>query len=277
MQIYIRELRILPRNQCFYAEFVYEQESAQELELNPGYALAIDPGINNWLTCVSNIGSSFIVDGRKVKSLNQWYNKRVSTLKEGKPQGYWDDQLAYITEKRHRQMRDAGNKAAKLVVNYCIEHQIGVMIFGWNQGQRQEAQLGKTTQSFVQIPTAKLKERIKHLCEYHGIKFVETEESYTSKASFLDGDFLPIFGAKPEGWKPSGKRVKRGMYRTGAGKFINADLNGAANILAFGTLRERKVETQLGLNLVKVCRALLTVPTRFPIWETKTKKLREAA
>lgn len=129
--------------------------------------------------------------------------------------------------------------------------------------------MGKTTQSFVQIPTAKLKERIKQLCEYYGIKFVETEESYTSKASFLDGDFLPTFGEKPEGWEPSGKRVKRGMYRTAIGKMINADLNGAANIL-------RKVETQLGLCLVKVCRRVLTLATRFKIWETKALKRREA-
>lgn len=261
----IKELRILPRNQCFYAEFVYEQESAKPLELNQQYALAIDPGINNWLSCVSNIGTSFIVDGRKVKSLNQWYNKLVATLKEGKPQGYWDEQLAHITEKRNRQMRDAVNKAARLVIDHCIKHSIGTVVFGWNQGQRQEAQLGKTTQSFVQIPTAKLKERVRQLCEYYGIRFVETEESYTSKTSFLDGDFLPTFGAKPEGWTPSGKRVKRGMYRTGTGKLINADLNGAANIL-------RKVETQLGLNLIKVCRQVLTLATRFRIWETKTKK-----
>ncbi len=266
----IKELRILPRNQYFYAEFVYEKESVQEIKLNLEYALAIDPGINNWLSCVSNVGTSFIVDGRKVKSLNQWYNKRVSTLKEGKPQGYWDDQLAQITEKRNRQMRDAVNTAAKLVVDHCIEHQIGTVVFGWNQGQRQEAQLGKTTQSFVQIPTAKLKERVKQLCEYYGIKFVETEESYTSKASFLDGDFLPIFGAKPEGWTPSGRRVKRGMYRTNKGILINADLNGAANIM-------RKVETQLGLSLVKVCRQALTLATRFRIWETKAKKLRGTA
>jgi IS605 OrfB family transposase len=206
-----------------------------------------------------------------VKSLNQWYNKRVATLKEGKPQGYWDEQLAHITEKRNRQMRDAVNKAAKLVVDHCIKHQIGTVIFGWNQGQRQKATLGKTTQSFVQIPTAKLKQRVKQLCYYHGIEFVEAEESYTSKASFLDGDFLPAFvGAKPEGWTPSGKRVKRGMYRTGTGKFINADLNGSANIL-------KKVETQLGLCLVKVCRQVLTLATRFRIWETKTKKRKEVA
>ena len=232
--------------------------------------MAVDPGINNWLSCVSNVGTSFIIDGRKVKSLNQWYNKRVSVLKEGKPQGYWDSQLSYITEKRNRQMRDAVNKAAKLVVSHCIEHQIGTLVFGWNQGQKQNAQLGKTTQSFVQIPTAKLKERVKQLCDYYGINFVETEESYTSKASFLDGDSLPTFGAKPEGWTPSGKRVKRGMYRTNKGILINADLNGAANIM-------RKVETQLGLNLVKVCRQVLTLATRFRIWETKTKKHRGTA
>ena len=266
----LKELRILPRNRCFYAEFVYEQKSSPKINFNPQYALAIDPGINNWLSCVSNAGTSFIVDGRKVKSLNQWYNKRVSSLKEGKPQGYWDEQLAHITEKRNRQVRDAVNKAARLVVDYCIKYKIGTVVFGWNQGQRQEAKLGKTTQSFVQIPTAKLKERVKQLCEYYSIKFLETEESYTSKASFLDGDFLPTFGAKPEGWTPSGKRVKRGMYRTGAGKLINADLNGAANIL-------RKVETQLDLSLVKVCRRVLTLATRYRIWETKTKKRREAA
>ena len=164
--------------------------------MNPQYALTIDPGINNWLSCVSNVGTSFLVDGRKVKSLNQWYNKRVSTFKEGKPQGYWDQQLAYITQKRNRQMRDALNKAARLVVNHCIEHQIGTFVFGWNQGQRQETRLGKTTQSFVQIPTAKLKERVKQLCEYYNIKFVETEECYTSKASFLDHDFLPTGARK---------------------------------------------------------------------------------
>ena len=266
----LKELRILPRNQCFYAEFVYKQKQAESVELNQQYALSIDPGINNWLSCVSSVGTSFIVDGRQVKSLNQWYNKQVSVFKEGKLQGYWDERLAQITEKRNRQMRDAVNKAARLVVDHCIEHRIGTIVFGWNQGQRQEATLGKTTQSFVQIPTAKLKERVKQLCEQYGIKFVETEESYTSKTSFLDGDFLPTFGAKPERWTPSGKRVKRGMYRTGTGKLINADLNGAANIL-------RKVETQLGLCLVKVCRRVLTLATRFRIWETKAKKRREVA
>ena len=86
-------------------------------------------------------------------------------------------------------------------------------MFGWNKGRRHEINLGsKTNQSFVQIPTARLKERISQLCERQGIRFIETEESYTSKASFLYSDELPTFGAKPEGWKESRRRVKRRLY-----------------------------------------------------------------
>lgn len=108
-------------------------------------------------------------------------------------------------------MREAINKAARLVVNHCVEHRIGTVVFGWNQGQRQEIKLGNFNQSFVQIPTARLKERIRQLCQQYGILFVETEEAYTSVASYLDGDELPLFGEKPSGYKPSGKRVKRGL------------------------------------------------------------------
>jgi putative transposase len=102
-----------------------------------------------------------------------------------------------------------------------------------------EINLGsKTNQSFVQIPTARLKDRISQLCEQHGIRFIETEESYTSKASFLDSDELPKFGEKPEGWKESGKRVNRGLYRSKDGSKINADCNGAAKCDSFSRNRE---------------------------------------
>jgi IS605 OrfB family transposase len=96
-------------------------------------------------------------------------------------------------------MRDATNKAARIVINHCIDHKIGTVVFGWNVGQKDSINLGsKTNQKFVQVPTARLKNRIAQLCEQYGIKFVETEESYTSKTSFLDNDVLPTFGAKPE-------------------------------------------------------------------------------
>lgn len=264
----IKEVRILPRNGCFYAEFVYLLPSVKA-DVDFNRALGIDPGVNNWLTCVSNVGTSFIVDGRKLKSLNQFYNKRVATLKLSKLQGFWSDELANITEKRNRQTRDAINKAARLVINHCLTHRIGTVVFGWNQRNKDGIKLGKkNNQEFVQIPTARLKERIKQLCEQYGIEFLETEESYTSKASFLDGDFLPVFGSKPQGWKPSGKRVKRGMYCTKNGQFLNADANGAANIL-------RKVEIQLGLDLAKVCRGYLTAPSRVFLWNSKKTKRRD--
>jgi len=129
----IKELRILPRNGVFYSEFVYNLPTVPA-DVDPSRALGIDPGVNNWLTCVSNMGKSFILDGRRLKSLNQFYNKRVATLKEGKLQGYWDEELAGICEKRNRQMRDAINKAARLVLNWCLKNRIGTVVFGWNQG-----------------------------------------------------------------------------------------------------------------------------------------------
>lgn len=176
-------------------------------------------------------------------------------------------------------MRDAINKAARLIVNHCLENKIGHVVFGWGQGVKQEANLGaRNNQNFVQIPTARLKKRIKVLCEEIGINFVETEESYTSKASFLDNDFLPTFGEKPESWKPSGKRgqrikgkkhnLGRGGYQTATGIRINSDCNGAANIL-------RKVATQLGLNLAEVGRAVLNLPKRYDLFDALSRSYRK--
>jgi lycopene cyclase CruP len=255
----IREYRILPRNGAFYLELVYKTEPVKS-DVNPNNVLGIDPGLNNWLTGVSNVGTSFSVDGLHLKSLNQWYNKRVSILKEEQPQGFWSKQLARITEKRNRQVRDAVNKAARIVLSHCLQHRIGTVVFGWNKEQKQNINLGtKTNQKFVQIPTAKLKERISQLCEQYGIRFIETEESYTSRASFLDLDELPTFGEKPEGWKESGRRVKRGLYRSKDGFKINADCNGAANIL-------RKVAAKLSLNLDGVSRGALIAPLKVRLW-----------
>ncbi|MDJ0662892.1 MAG: transposase [Crocosphaera sp.] len=275
----IKELRILPRNRCFYVEFVYELEPVKT-KVNNDRVLGIDPGLNNWLTGVSNLGTSFIIDGKHLKSVNRWYNKKVATLKEGKPQGYWSTQLAKITEKRNRQMRDAVNKAARLVISHCLDHQIGVMVFGWNKEQKKKVNLGKkNNQSFVSIPTGKLKERIKQLCQQYGIKFIETEESYTSKASFLDNDWLPIFGEKPEGWQASGKRVKRGLYCTANEQLINADCNGSANIIRKAIQRglggfpherlNQEVSTTLSFNLSRVSRGVLTRPQKLKFWSAK--------
>jgi putative transposase len=255
----LREVRILPRNGCFYAEFVYPVVVEKPV-LDPTKCLGLDPGLNNWLTGVSNAGTSFIIDGKHLKSVNQWYNQQVARQMTNKPNGFWSNRLAAATEKRNRQMRDAINKVARIVVQHCLDNGIGTLVFGWNKGQKSDIDLGKKiNQNFVQIPTARLKARIQQLCELYGIVFEETEESYTSKASFLDADTLPKYGEKPEGWKSSGKRVKRGLYRTSQGVEINADCNGAANIL-------RKVAVKLGLNLSGISRGDLQAPLKLKFW-----------
>ncbi|MGL5878720.1 MAG: RNA-guided endonuclease InsQ/TnpB family protein, partial [Xenococcaceae cyanobacterium] len=260
----IKELRILPRNKCFYFEFVYEKQ-VEKVKLNPDNVLGIDPGLNNWLTCVSNVGTSFIIDGKHIKSMNRWYNKQISTIKENKPQGFWNNKLAAITEKRNRQIRDGINKACRIVINHCLDRDIGTVIFGWNKGNKTQIELGKKNNSeFVIIPTSRLLDRIAQLCEQCGIQFIESCESYTSKASFLDGDDLPNYGEKPDDWKPSGKRTKRGLYRTAINWYINADGNGAANII-------RKVSRTLGLDLSRLSRGVLTRLQRISLWSVNGK------
>ncbi len=265
----IKELRILPKNKCFYFEFVYKKE-IQETKLDQKQALGIDPGLNNWLTCVSTVGTNFIIDGKHLKSMNRWYNKQVSNIKENKPQGFWSNRLATITEKRNRQVRDGINKAARIVINHCLKNNIGTIIFGWNKRNKDSINIGKKNNSeFVPIPTARLKDRIAQMCEQYGIEFQQTEESYTSKASFLDGDYLPTIGEKPQDWKPSGRRTKRGLYRVGYGSwYINADCNGAANIL-------RKVSRTLGLDLSRLSRGVLSHPHRIKLWSVNRNKKTE--
>ena len=255
----IREYRILPRKGCFYLEFVYKATEIQA-DIDPANFLAIDHGVDNWLTCASNVGTSFIVDGRHLKSVNQGYNKRIAFLMKGKANGYWSKRLAGLTERRNRQMRNAVNKAARKVINHCLKKRIGTVVFGWNKGQKNSANMGsKTNQKFVQIPTGRLKDRIAQLCEQYGLRFVETEVSYSSKASFVDRDLLPTFGEKPEGWLRSGKRVKRGLYRTAQGWLINADCNACGNI-------GRKVAMILGLDLSGIGRGALSAPLRLKLW-----------
>ncbi len=268
----VKELRILPRNKCFYAEFVYKKE-IQASEVDKQNVLGIDPGLNNWLTCVSNVGISFIIDGKHMKSINRCYNKQVSTIQEGKSQGFWNNKLALITEKRNRQVRYGINKAARIVINYCLKNKIGKIVFAWNKGNKKKIELGsKNNSEFVPIPTARLKDRIEQLSLEFGIQFIETEESYISKASFLDGDYLPKYGEKPEDWKPSEKRTKRGLYRVcSKWWYINADCNSAANIL-------RKVSRTLGLDLSRLSRGVLTRPHRIKLWSAnKIKTWKDSA
>ncbi len=256
---HVKEFTILPKNGAFYLEMSYEVEKQNHV-LDINQALSIDLGTaDNLAACVDTLGNSLLIDARAMKSMNQLWNKKVSTRKDGKPKAYWDNWLDRVTRKRNHQMRDGLNKAAKLIVDHCLKYGIGTLVIGWNEGFKSNANMGRiNNQKFVQMPLGKLKDRLKQLCNLHGIKFQETEEAYTSKASFLDGDSLPKFGEKPDGWKASGMRVERGLYKSGDGSIVNADLNGAANIL-------RKVSGRLSLSLDQLSRRSLAIVARIKL------------
>lgn len=276
----LKEIRILPRNRCFYAEFVYKQKEIKS-NLNQSNVLGIDPGLGNLLTCVSTTGKSFIIDGKKIKSINQWYNKKIALLKKCQPQAYWDKQLAALSEKRNRQFRDIRNKVARFIISWCLTNNIGTIVHGWNQGIKNESKMSKkVNQEFVTIPNAAIKNRIEQLAVQNGINFLETEESYTSKSNFLANDELPTFGEKSErkhrftgkrGKKIKGKlnNLGRGGYLTDDGIWLNSDCNGAANII------RKKVMTQPEkISLAKVTREVLSLPHRYDIFNDLSKLYR---
>ena len=140
---------------------------------------------------------------------------------------------AKITTKRNNRVNDYLSKTARTIINYCIENDIGKIVIGYNVTFQRNSNMGKVNnQNFVNIPYGKLRNKLEYLCNMYGIEYILQEESYTSKASFFDRDDLPIYNAdNPQEYTFSGRRVKRGLYMTKKGNLINADVNGALNIL----------------------------------------------
>ena len=235
---HIKEIRIIPKSgaRFFEIQYTYEAECIQR-NLNKNNALALDLGVNNLVTAVSSEGRSFIIDGRKLKSVNQWFNKENARLQGIKDrQGYkrrTTNRQKILADKRNRQVNDYMSKTAKKIINYCIAHNIGTLVVGYNETFQRNTDIGRqNNQNFVNIPYSKLRSKLEYLCELNGIAFVKQEESYTSKASFWDKDVIPVYNAdNPQKYHFSGKRVQRGLYKTSDGMLLNADVNGALNIL----------------------------------------------
>ena len=235
----IKEIRIIPRSKArfFEIQYTYEAECTQR-KLNKNNALAIDFGINNLATCVVSTGRSFIIDGRKLKSINQWYNKenaRLQSIKDKQKFGKNPtSKQKTLTRKRNNRVNDYLSKTAKMIIDYCITNDIGTLVVGYNETFQHNTNIGKVNnQNFANIPYGKLRDKFSYLCELNDIVFVKQEESYTSKASFFDYDEIPTYNAdNPQSYVFSGKRIHRGLYRTASGKVINADVNGALNILS---------------------------------------------
>ena len=235
----VRHVKIVVINDtCYQLHVVYFNNRKQENQLDDSLYMGCDLGLDNLCTLTSNkLGFiPVIVSGSKIKSINQFYNKRKADMQSKLP----DDQsvskpILRLGNKRRQRIEFHFHQTTNYIIQLCLENNIANLVVGKNDGWKQEIALGKrTNQSFVSIPYDKLLRYLKYKCFNAGINLVITEESYTSKSSLLDLDPLPRYGETniPEF---SGYRESRGMYkRKGvSGKYsrINADVNGSYNII----------------------------------------------
>ena len=233
----IKEIRIIPKVNARFFEIQYTyEECIEQKKLNNQNALAIDLGINNLCTCITSNGSSFIIDGKRLKSINQWYNKENAKLQSIKDKQGIDNitlRQSIILNNRNNKINDYMSKTARYIVDYCINNDIGNIVVGYNETFQRNSDIGKrNNQTFVNIPYGKLRDKLEYLSKLYGISIIKQEESYTSKASFFDKDNIPIYcDNNHNAYSFSGQRIKRGLYKTGTNKLINADINGALNIM----------------------------------------------
>lgn len=231
----LKEVRICPydNGRYFKIQYVYHWYK-KKVNVNSANIMAIDLGVENLATCTSNVETPFIMNGRKLKSINQYWNKEKARLQSiAMKQGQRiTHRINRITVKRNNQVKDIIKKSARYIINNCIEHQIGTLIVGYNKDFKRSVNIGKVNnQNFVQIPLGDLRQQLEFLCWTYGIEYIEQEESYTSKSSFIDNDILPEYKAEqPYLGRFSGKRIHRGLYQSADGTVINADVNGSANI-----------------------------------------------
>ena len=223
-----KQVRIVPQSSCYVIEIVYEKKE-NEIIVNDNY-FSIDLGLNNLMTCYDTKNNkSLIVNGKQLKSINQYYNKKKTKIQSKLIKNnnkYNSNKLNTLTLKRNNKISDYLHKSSRFIVNYCVENDISNLVVGYNKEWKQEINLGKrNNQNFVNIPFQKLIYMLEYKCKLDGINFIQNEESYTSKCSALDLESLK----KHE--KYLGTRVKRGLFKTSKGIKINADLNGALNIL----------------------------------------------
>ena len=233
----IQQVRLIPRTGYYLIEVLYRKPKIKykqkKLTFQTKFA-SIDLGLNNLATVTSNVFEPFIINGRPIKSINQYYNKNLKKKQKLLPVNqYTSKKIKQLTYKREMKLNDYLHKSAKFLVNYLVSQTIDVLVIGTNKGWKQNINIGKrNNQNFVNIPFYKFKQILTYLCEENGIEIHEQEESYASKASFLDQDFIPIFNeSENKKYTFSGRRIFRGVYETKNKKIINADVNGSLNIL----------------------------------------------
>lgn len=226
----LREVRIIPRGVGYVCEIVYEKEVETE-EKDRNRIVGIDLGAKNIVTLVNNIGKKPIVvrdDGTGIKSINQFFHKRKAELqsiydKQGLKEG---KKLRKLEAKRDRKKHDYIHKLTRFVVNWCVKHEIGTIIFGYNPEWKQKVNIGRrNNQTFTQIPHMEIINKTAYKAEEKGIEVKEQEESHTSKCSFLDNEPIEHHD------NYAGKRITRSLFKSAKGVLIHADVNGGYNIV----------------------------------------------
>lgn len=225
----IIQIRFIPRGSCYVMEIVYETE-IPDIKAESTRIASIDLGVDNLVTMTNNIGlNPIIINGKGIKSINQYYNKRLAKeksllkIRHGKD---WSKKLDSITFKRYQRIKNYMHNTSAYIVKWCVENNIDTLVIGKNKEWKQNTDMSKqSNQKFVGIPYQMLLQQLQYKCENVGIKYVETEESYSSGTSFLDGE-EPI----KQNYDKT-RRVERGLFRSNSGLLINSDVNGSLQIM----------------------------------------------
>ena len=221
----LKQVRIVPQATCYVVEVIYERKE-QDLNLDKSNTLSIDLGLNNFCTGINNVGEKpFIINGRIIKSFNQWFNKTRSKWMEFINGKGGSNRLRWLNNRRNFWIEDKLHKISRWIIDYCIKYNIGTVVIGLNKGWKNGINLGKkTNQKFVEIPHSRLIDKITYKGKLVGIDVQTTEESYTSKVDHLAFESL----GKRDIYL--GKRKKRGLFQSSIGKLLNADVNGAIGV-----------------------------------------------
>lgn len=248
----IQFVRIVPHSNYITIEIGYKQSELSINTSNNRFA-SVDIGVNNLAAVTSNIFNPFIVNGKPLKSINQFYNKRIAEL-SSKQNKCWTKYMYSILRKRNNKINDYMHKSSALIVNQLVENRVNTLVIGHNEGWKQDTKMYKDDkQTFVQIPFNKFIQMLEYKCQLKGIQVIKQEESYTSKCNFLMQDYLPTYGVDDNLFNPSGKRIKRGLYKSNCGKIINADVNGSLNILRKYLTKQEAWNENIFSDCVEVC------------------------
>jgi len=226
----LKQIRIIPQSSCYVIEVIYEKEIIKNENLNKELFLSIDLGVNNLASLTSNQPGfkPFLINGRIIKSINQYYNKKKIKIQSNLKKNHnknWSKRLSNLQLKRNCKVDFYLHHVSKLIINTCISNNLANIVIGKNNGWKQETELGKrNNQNFVQIPFEKLIQQIQYKAELVGINVITNEENYTSKCSALDLETIQKHS------EYIGKRIKRGLFKYSNG-LINSDINGSLNIL----------------------------------------------